>query len=548
MTDRLAARLRSAVLALALLGAGLRTLQYLGAPPLWLDEVAIARCILDLDLLPLLTQPLPHGQVSPKGFLLVEKLVAGTLGSSDLALRLFPFLASLVSLVAFRLLALRLLAGPGALAAMALFALAPSLIYYGAAMKPYSSDAAICVLLLVFAFELAERPPPRARAFAIGLAGAALVWFSLPALLVISGLGALLFMRPRVLADRSSRNALLPALVPWGVSTVAAALVSVGSVTAEGMDHQALFWGKGYPPSTIDSPLDLFWPIGRITSLYGSRHWASLAYPEPSLFVVLTGLGFVALWRRRREAALILLTPVAMAIVAAWLHRYPFKERLILFLIPVFLLAIAAGIEWLHRWGSTFSPRAAALGAAALVAFAISPVAIRPPPYGREDVVPLIDHLRAQRRPGDAVYVFYAAAPAVDFYAARRGLAPEDYFVGGCHRGDSAGYLEELDQLRGRSRVWLLITHASRHNERRDVLGYLETIGTRKQRLTTWPRAVSGKPQPADLYLYDLSDATRLRAASARTFPLHGPSDADWHVPCGQGPIAIVPGEFPLAR
>jgi hypothetical protein len=538
------ARLRAAAIALLAVGAALRTWQYAFGGALWLDEVALARGILDLELAPLLTQPLPHGQVAPKGFLLVEKLAALAFGSGDHALRLFPFVASLAALVAFRPLAQRMLDGGGPLVALALFAVAPCLISFGSTLKQYSSDVCSAVLLLLIATGLASSPPSRARAFAAGAAGAVIAWFSQPALLVLSGLGAALFLPLHVLADPARRRALLPALVPWGVSALAAAWVSLASVTEAGMAHQARFWEKGYPPSPIDSPLDLFWPVGRITSLYGSSHWASLAYPLPSLFVALTAVGFAVLWRRRRGAALLLLGPLGATLLAAWLHRYPFKDRLILFLVPVFLLALAAGIEWLRERAASWSPRAAAALAAGLVALAASPVALSPPPYAREDVVPVLEYLRRERKPGDAVYVYYGAAPAVDHYGARHGLAPDDYTVGGCHRGESARYLEELDHFRGRPRLWLLITHASRHFERRDILGYLDAIGTRRDRFSTWPRSARGGHKPFDAYLYDLSDEARLRAASARSFPLRGASSDDRKIPCGEGPLAMIPGEL----
>jgi hypothetical protein len=538
----LPARPRLTLVAAALLaGVALRAWQYAFANPLWLDEVAVVRCILDLDLVPLLTQPLPHGQVAPKGFLLVEKLVTWTLGSGDHALRLFPFLASLAALVAFLPVAKRSLDGAGPLIAMALFAAAPSLISYGAMLKQYSLDVWVCAAMLALALELASAPPSRARALRDGAIGAVLVWFSQPALLVLAGLGAALLLPPR---SSAHRRALLPTISLWAVSTLAALAASLSSVTAKGMLHQSRFWEKGYPPSPLDSPLDLFWIVGRITSLYGSSHWASLAYPWASLFVALTGVGFAVLWRRRRDTAVLLLAPVAVAVAAAWLRRYPFKDRLILFLIPVFLIALAAGIEWLRERAGRLSPRLGAALATALVVVAISPVLRRPPPYGREDIVPVLDYLQRQRQPGDAIYVYYGAAPTVDFYGARHGLAPDDYTVGGCHRGDSARYLEELDHFRGRPRVWLVMTHASRGREGRDIVQYLEAIGTRRERFGTWPQAVSGRPASAQVLLFDLSDPARLAATSAHSFPLRGPSVSDREIPCGEGPLGMIPGEL----
>src|SRR5687767_15052923 len=84
------------LIAAVAIGCVLRLWQYLTDTSLWLDEIALARGILDLDLRSLLLQPLPYDQVAPKGFLLVQKLAVLALGRSDYILRLFPFLSSVV--------------------------------------------------------------------------------------------------------------------------------------------------------------------------------------------------------------------------------------------------------------------------------------------------------------------------------------------------------------------------------------------------------------------------------------------------------------------
>ena len=136
---------------------------------------------------------------------------------------------------------------------------------------------------------------------------------------------------------------------------------------------------KGYPPVPFDSPLDVFWPLGRITKLYATSHSSSLGYPWPSLFVAITLLGFGALWRRNRRAAVLVLAPLVAALGAAWIRMYPFSDRVILFLLPIFLLALAAGIEWLRsaRVGA-FSLRARAALAVGLALLAVHSGAAAP--------------------------------------------------------------------------------------------------------------------------------------------------------------------------
>jgi len=534
------------LLACVALGALLRAIQYFRQPTLWLDEVALARGILAFAPTSSWTLPLPFDQVAPRGFVLAEWLAAAALGPGEAALRLLPFLASLLALWLFARIAPRLLDGAGPWIATLLFATAPALIAYTAMVKAYASDVCVSVLLLALVLGLIERPPTPARAAAAGAVGALAVWLSITGVLVLTALGAVWLWHTLGARERATRwRMLLPVGLVWGASALAAIAVALAAMTPHAQIHQQRFWDAGFPPSPLRGVRDLFWPLGRITSLYGGSHLASLSYLRPEPYVALTFIGWIALWRRRRLAAQLSLAPVAVALVAATLRQYPFSERLLLYLLPFFLIALAAGIEALRARAARASPALGAIAVAALLLPPLLPVARQPPPYYREDLASVLEQLRARRQPGDATYVFFAAVPSFEWYAARYGLARESYALGGCHRdSDGRPYLEELDHFRGRARVWLLLTHASRDYERHDLLGYLDAIGTRRDRIVARSRAPGKRPQNAEAFLYDLSDPERLRAARAADFPTRGPSPDDARVPCDEGPMQSVRGDF----
>jgi hypothetical protein len=85
---------RAALAVVLLAGAALRLWQYAGNASLWLDELALARNIVDEHLGTLLAGRLDYNQVAPPGFLFCEKIAATLLGPSEAALRLFPLLCS----------------------------------------------------------------------------------------------------------------------------------------------------------------------------------------------------------------------------------------------------------------------------------------------------------------------------------------------------------------------------------------------------------------------------------------------------------------------
>jgi hypothetical protein len=144
-----------------------------------------------------------------------------------------------------------------------------------------------------------------------------------------------------------------------------------------------------------------------------------------------------------------------------------------------------------------------------------------PPVYRRENITPAFDYLRVHGEARDVRYVYYGAAPAFEFYAARDGLDSARAVLGGCHRSDARAYLAELDALRGRPRVWLLFAHElPRLRERALMLRYLDAIGIARDSVITDGGDVDGTPSRVYLYRYDLSDAEKLGSASAGDFPV----------------------------
>jgi 4-amino-4-deoxy-L-arabinose transferase-like glycosyltransferase len=246
-----------------------------------------------------------------------------------------------------------------------------------------------------------------------------------------------------------------------------------------------------------------------------------LLYPIPWVFVALGGLGAWSLWRRQRAVAAVFAGPFLLTLGAAIAHFYPFADRLILFLIPTALLSVSEGIGAVVEVARQRVGRPGIL-AAALALPGLFPVADVLPPYVAENIKPVLSALRDRRRVGDSVYVYYGAESATQFYAKQYDLRPSDYEVGTCHRGQPRQYLQELDAYRGRSRVWVVVSHAlPLYGERQVILAYLDTIGVRKETLVAKSRGPRGFiPDTADLYLFDLSDPQRSSKASSLTFPL----------------------------
>jgi hypothetical protein len=530
------------------LGTALRVWQYAANTSLWLDEIALARGIVDGDLMSLLSAPLPYDQVAPKGFLFIQKAAISAFGPSDYALRLFPFVCAFIALAAFSRLAVHMLRGAAPVAATVLFATASPLIAFGATVKQYSTDVCIAVLLWSLAYKLVSAEVTAKRAAWAALVGAILVWFSQPGVLMIAALGpSLVLFLQAAPAGVSRWRRLLVILAGWGIATLAVTVAGFASMGPDTREYMHRYWAAGFPPVPLSRVLDTFWPWDQLMLLFGGGPGAqaSPAYPVPSLYATLTVVGLAVLWSQNRRAAVLLVAPLVVALGAAVVQQYPFSDRLILFLVPGFMLAIAGAIEAVCQACYRFSRSLGVVAAMALVLPALYPISVNPPPYRSEHVKAVLSHVQARWQPGDALYVYYGAAPAMTFYAAQYGFSRNDYVVGGCHRGDSRTYLRELDTFRGDPRVWVLITHAfPRYREREDILAYLDAIGIRRDKLSVDSFAAGRKPLPAEVFLYDLSDDSKLSAATADSFQVTGPASAYSRFQCGEGPLAMIASDF----
>jgi hypothetical protein len=106
-----------------------------------------------------------------------------------------------------------------------------------------------------------------------------------------------------------------------------------------------------------------------------------------------------ALFRERRDIALLLLGPIVLAIVAAIAHQYPFRGRLNFYLIPTLQLMVGAGGERIARAIGTRVPVLGGVAIAAFLAIPITTLVRALPPCE-------IEHTRRIRQPGDIIHVF----------------------------------------------------------------------------------------------------------------------------------------------
>jgi hypothetical protein len=503
-------------IALIALGVLLRLWQYAANSSFWLDEIAIALNVVSRPLSRLIAEPLDLGQVAPVGFLAAEKMATSMLGSSERAFRLYALLCGLAALVLFWRLAARAIGGRGALFALALFAIAAPLLRYSAEAKQYGGDVVGSIALTLLALRLIEEEPTTRRCLTAGFAGVAVAIFSHVSALTMAGLGAVLAGRWLLRRDFRTARPLALTVPIWAVASLCTVVAAERSMNPETRAFMQRFWSRtGFPPLPFRVAGTAAWVAGRLQNFFAYEQL--LRYPLAPLYAVAMCAGLMVLWRRRSPSvALAVYAPLFVALAAAVARRYPLESRLSLYLLPAVVLGVAATIDALALLVAGYRRKLAWAVVAAALAPPAYAIAHRPPPYRIETYRPAFAYLAQHRRPGDLVFVFRSAVLAALWYGPPNGLAAGDYVLGSCDANEPRTYLQDIDSLRGRPRVWVVSAAVPPFvPPQRNVLRYLETIGKRLEGLTV-PSEFFG-PSTADLF--DLSDAARLQSATAATFP-----------------------------
>jgi uncharacterized membrane protein len=170
----------------------------------------------------------------------------------------------------------------------------------------------------------------------------------------------------------------------------------------------------------------------------------------------------VASFRARVVSPLIVLafTSFGTVLVCAFLGLYPYGPvRQCLFLAPVLcLLGSTSLIQIANRVTGVLNRTVFAAIACIIVVSGIIQIRSMKPYAEVEDIQRALVELWNHLEPGDGVYVYSGAVPAVDFYVKER---DQRFTYGDFHRGAPEKYVQELlaGIRQGTRRTWILFSH-----------------------------------------------------------------------------------------
>ncbi|HEV3023004.1 MAG TPA: hypothetical protein VGX76_11065, partial [Pirellulales bacterium] len=321
---------------LAALGIVLRLYHFLREPSLWHDEAALVLNVLNKDFGELLG-PLLFSEAAPPLFLWLQRVAVLTLGDGVDALRLLPLAASCAAMVLMVPVARHCLAPASACWAVLLFACSDRLLWHACEAKQYAVEAFLTVALVALYLRTLAWPLVR-RIVLFALLAPLVVWLAYPGCFLYGGI--LIAFLTEVRRARRPAGWLAYGLLSASVLG-SFVLLLAGPVHAQRDRTIVECWqGMQQFPDWRHPAGVPFWMLRSTLDLVGY-----VCKPVGQLLAPLAVVGAVALWRRgARDALVLLLVPLGLALVASCFETYPYGGmRVMVYAAPAVVLLVAAG-------------------------------------------------------------------------------------------------------------------------------------------------------------------------------------------------------------
>lgn len=514
---------------IVVVGILLRLIRYFHNPSFWFDESVISIDIINRSFPDFINPSPDYDQGQPLGFLVLIKLAVQMFGNSEYAFRLFPLLFGIGSLFLFYRVAKYHIEPKAVLIALGLFAILDPMVQFASELKSYSGDVFFALLIFAYTMYFQTHKQNVLRSAFFAVLGAVIVIFSTPSVFVLAGVGAIMILSCAYKKDWTGFAAISIISSVWVVSFFAYYFIYLsvlGTNVTVGVE-QILKWEGAYMPFPPMSFSDIRWFIDLFFDTFSYPVGLTLTGVAALLFL----FGCVSMISRKKETFFLIVSPIVITLLAAAIHRYPFRGRLILFIVPFILLIIAEGVVHILN---KVENKSAMTGTIVLVLLFFQPLSSATyhtiKPFSRGEIIPVLNDIKEKWQDGDVLYVHWYAQYAFEYYSKYHpepyAFDVDEYVIGIASRGwydrwkkeDLSKYydmekaitqtgtdvfslfVKDLNKLKGHKRVWILFTEVVPRNGMREESFFLFQLDSIGQRLDSF-----GKSGVSAAYLYDLS-------------------------------------------
>lgn len=434
---------------LTLLGALLR-FYHLGYKTLWFDEAVIYWISKGKTISEIVLQN--SVQNSAPALFPILTSFALNFGETETVLRFIPWFAGVLSIPLIYCLARQFFGKAPALVSAAMVALAPTQVRYSQELREYSLVFLLATLILLFyTLYLRNKKTKHLVLLVCAMVIGVFTQYGLGVLVVALNICFLIYLLMK-------KDQVLKNILKWVIAqlfVLAAVLVVYFTSLSH---HLTSGWGADTGANYL-------------TAAYWSGDWSTLfrfllsnviglfefAFPRPVFSLLLiVGLVVVLLSRKHLNALLIFIVPVLLTVALAMVNLYPFGGiRQDMFLTPMIYILVGFGVNRLLELDKS------GLVVSLLLFFPVVNGGYHSwhivNQTGSENMRPIIATLKESFKPGERIYVYYAAKPAFSYYYRDY---PDAISIGTRNRDDIAGYYSEINAvLSSGSPTWLVFSH-----------------------------------------------------------------------------------------
>ena len=318
-------------------GAFLRLKGFVANPSLWHDECALGWNIKFKSYIELFGH-LRFLQVAPPLFMVATKFLINLFNASnnpnlfDFITKIIPFTCGTLSIFVFYQICKSVFTTKKTIAlALFLFAINATLINYSFEFKQYGSDM-FCILLVILFFIKLNLSKINYKNLILASAGfSLLIWFSFTTVFFI-GAGFI-----NLLLKRKNIKKILILFLPIFISILLYLKFYLLGTYHDNSKGMLGFWANEFVLPNLSNLLYLL-----VENIKYFFHPAKCV-----LFFIVLMIGgiFIFFKEKKYEFINIILLAFLFLIIASTMHFYPFAKRLILFLIPIFILLLTKPLD-----------------------------------------------------------------------------------------------------------------------------------------------------------------------------------------------------------
>lgn len=498
------------------IGICLRVYYYLQNRSLWIDECFFAFSIFDNDLFNNL-QLQKYNQLSPFGFIFIEKLIISLFGHSEYALRFFPLICGIASILLFYKLLKRFYSGIALIVPLSLFSFSSQLIYYSSEAKQYSGDVLITIILILLGLKLESNNISSKLKKIILISAPFYIFFSLTSIFTLSAITIYFLLQYFLLKKRR--------------------LVKENIIFSAGWISSLIFYFiYNYDTQVRNTTLHKFWHYGFVSEKISAIKiledaFSYISFRDFSFDLTIFTIGIISILIRKKLLGLYLITPIILLTTCSFLKLYPAAQRLILFIIPIVFFTIGECVDFIT---SSKKLPIRVWGIALVWIFLILQLDTNLGELNKsmkkEDIKYCLKYINKNKKPNDIIYLQYFSQycfryyakdfgfndnfplisnwshPKIkkDFYKYQRWYTKPNYnkvFISKASKYTTLNRRKidyELKMLKNNKRVWILFSH--------DAVAYSEKF---KSHLNRYGKQLDFVTVPgreyadSHLYLYD---------------------------------------------